>query len=260
MTFIDTHSHLYREYYQENLDEVVGRAVRSDVKQMILACVNPETPVQIAEAVNLYPDNIFALAGLHPQDVNDNYEADLEAVRSHIGDRNIVGIGETGLDFYWDKTYEVQQKAAFRQQLCWARDLHMPLSMHIRNAYPDAIEILGQFKSGELSGVIHCFSGGIQEAKWAIQHGYVIGVGGIVTFKNNKLKEMLPEIGLQHIVLETDAPYLAPVPHRGTPNESSYIPLIAQTVADVFQVSVNDVADQTTETARRIFKKLPAEQ
>ncbi len=258
MVFIDTHSHLYREYYPESLVEVVRRAVCSDVKQMILACVNPETPAQIAEAVNLYPDNVFALAGLHPQDVNGNYAADLETVKTHIGDRNIVGIGETGLDYYWDKTYGELQKVAFRQQLCWARELQLPLSMHIRNAYPEAIEILGEFKSGELSGVIHCFSGGIQEAKWAIQHGYAIGVGGIVTFKNNKLKEMLPEIGLEHIVLETDAPYLAPVPHRGTPNESSYIPLIAQTVADIFHVSVKDVADQTTENARRIFKKLPA--
>ena len=129
----------------------------------------------------------------------------------------------------------------------------MPLSLHIRSAYPDAIEILKKFKDGELRGVMHCFSGGIQEAEWAIRHGFVIGVGGIVTFKNSKLQELVKQVGLENVVLETDSPYLAPVPHRGTPNESSYIPLIAQKIAEIFEVSVKTVMEQTTETAMKIF-------
>lgn len=257
MTFIDTHTHLYREYYPENFEEVVQRAIDADVTQMILGCVNSETPAQINEAVSLFPDNMFALVGLHPEDTKENFEEELALLESHIEDRNVIGIGEIGLDYYWDRTFEKQQQEVFYRQLCWARDRQMPLSLHIRNAYPDAIQILQRFKPGELSGVMHCFSGGIQEAEWAVNRGFAIGVGGVVTFKNSKLQELLPKIGLEHIVLETDAPYMAPVPYRGKTNESSYIPLIAQKLAEIFQVSLSDVADQTTATARKIFTKLP---
>ena len=145
----------------------------------------------------------------------------------------------------------------FYRQLCWARDRQMPLSLHIRSAYSEAIGILQQFKPGELKAVLHCFSGGVQEAEWAVKRGFVLGVGGVVTFKNSKLQELLPKVGLENIVLETDAPYLAPVPHRGKPNESSYIPLIAQKLAEIFQVPVATVMEQTTENAHRIFDKLP---
>lgn len=257
MTFIDTHTHLYREYYPENFEEVVQRAIDADVTQMILGCVNSETPAQINEAVSLFPDNMFALVGLHPEDTKENFEEELALLESHIEDRNVIGIGEIGLDYYWDRTFEKQQQEVFYRQLCWARDRQMPLSLHIRNAYPDAIQILQRFKPGELSGVMHCFSGGIQEAEWAVNRGFAIGVGGVVTFKNSKLQELLPKIGLEHIVLETDAPYMAPVPYRGKTNESSYIPLIAQKLAEIFQVSLSDVADQTTANARKIFTKLP---
>lgn len=257
MTFIDTHTHLYREYYPENFEEVVQRAIDADVTQMILGCVNSETPAQINDAVSIFPDNMFALVGLHPEDTKENFEEELALLEPHIDDANVIGIGEIGLDYYWDRTYEKQQQEVFYRQLCWARDRRMPLSLHIRNAYSDAIHILQRFKPGELSGVMHCFSGGIQEAEWAVNRGFAIGVGGVVTFKNSKLQELLPKIGLEHIVLETDAPYMAPVPHRGKTNESSYIPLIAQKLAEIFQVSLSDVADQTTANARKIFTKLP---
>lgn len=257
MTFIDTHTHLYREYYPENFEEVVQRAIDADVTQMILGCVNSETPAQINDAVSIFPDNMFALVGLHPEDTKENFEEELALLEPHIDDANVIGIGEIGLDYYWDRTYEKQQQEVFYRQLCWACDRRMPLSLHIRNAYSDAIHILQRFKPGELSGVMHCFSGGIQEAEWAVNRGFAIGVGGVVTFKNSKLQELLPKIGLEHIVLETDAPYMAPVPHRGKTNESSYIPLIAQKLAEIFQVSLSDVADQTTANARKIFTKLP---
>ena len=168
----------------------------------------------------------------------------------------VVGIGEIGLDFYWSREFEAEQKEAFRRQLVWASDHKLPLSLHIRNAYAEAIAILQEFKAGELTGVMHCFSGGIQEAQWAVSHGFALGIGGIVTFKNSKIQEIVKQIGLEHLVLETDAPYLAPVPHRGKPNESAYIPLIAQKIAELLGISVKTVMEQTTANALNIFKRL----
>lgn len=257
MYYIDTHTHIYRESYPDNFEEVIRRAIDNNVTRMILGCVNRQTPEQIKEAVMMFPNNMFALVGLHPEDTKADFEDELAILEPHVDDPNVVGIGEIGLDYYWDRTYERQQLEAFYRQLCWARDRELPLSLHIRNAYSDAIGVLQQFKEGELSGVMHCFSGGIQEAEWAVKRGFALGVGGVVTFKNNKLQELLPKIGLEHIVLETDAPYMAPVPHRGKPNESSYIPIIARKLAEIFHVSIETVADQTTANARRIFTKLP---
>ena len=251
--YIDTHAHLYREYYPDNLQGVIQRAIDARVERVLLACVDAQTPPMIAEAVEMFPENIFGLIGLHPSDVRENYEEVLFELETHIEDRNIVGIGEIGLDFYHDRDFEQEQLTVFRRQLDWARDRKMPLSLHIRNGYNEAVPILNEYEPGSLSGVLHCFSGGIQEAEWAIKRGFAIGIGGIVTFKNSKLQELIPKIGLGHIVLETDAPYLAPTPHRGTPNESSYIPLIAQKIAEIMDVSVKEVMERTTENALRIF-------
>lgn len=257
MPFVDTHTHLYREYYPEDFEAVVQRAIDAGVTRMILAGVDSKTPAQMQEAVELFPDNMFTLVGLHPEEVKAENEAELALIEAHLTDRNVIGVGEIGLDYYWDRTFEKEQEEVFYRQLCWARDRQMPLSLHIRSAYSEAIGILQRFKPGELKAVLHCFSGGIQEAEWAVKRGFAIGVGGIVTFKNSKLQELLPKVGLENIVLETDAPYLAPVPHRGKRNESAYIPLVAQKIADIFQVSVNTVENQTTENAHRIFDKLP---
>ena len=256
MRFVDTHTHLYRESYPDNFEDVARRAIEAGVDKMILGCVNRETPAWLQEAVSLFPDNFFVLIGLHPEDTKADFEAELAQIEGHLDDPNVVGVGEIGLDYYWDRTFEKEQREVFYRQLCWARDRQMPLSLHIRSAYNDAIEILKQFRPGELSGVMHCFSGGIQEAEWAVKHGFAIGVGGTVTFKNSKVQDIVAHVGLDNVVLETDAPYLAPVPHRGKPNESSYIPIIAQKVADIFNVSLQTVADQTTENAYRIFTKL----
>lgn len=256
MRFVDTHTHQYRESYPDNFEEVARRAIEAGVDKMILGGVNLDTPAQMNEAVRLFPEHFFVLVGLHPEEVKAEFEDVLAQLKPHVEDANVVGIGEIGLDYYWDRTFEKEQREVFYRQLCWARDLQLPLSLHIRSAYNDAIEILKQFRPGELSGVMHCFSGGIQEAEWAVKNGFAIGVGGTVTFKNSKVQDVVAKIGLENIVLETDAPYLAPVPHRGQPNESSYIPIIAQKVADIFQVSLQTVADTTTENAYRIFTKL----
>ena len=254
--YIDTHAHLYREYYPEDLREVIQRAVDARVERVLLACVDENTPPMIADAVEMFPDNIYGLIGLHPSDVREDYEAQLAKLEPHIGDRNIVGIGEIGLDYYHDRNYEQEQQVVFQRQLDWARDRKLPLSLHIRNGYSEAIPILNQYETGSLRGVLHCFSGGVQEAEWAARHGFAIGIGGIVTFKNSKLQELIPKIGLGHIVLETDAPYLAPTPHRGTRNESMHIPLIAAKVAEVCGLTLEETARITTENSQRIFQKL----
>lgn len=254
--YIDTHSHLYREYYPSDLEDVIQRAVDANVKKIILAGVDSLTPPLIYEAVELFPENVFGLIGLHPSDVKDDYLSVLDELKSHLNDKNIVGVGEIGLDYYHDRDFETEQQNAFKHQLDWACDLQMPLSLHIRNAYSEAIPILDKYKIGSLSGVLHCFSGGIQEAEWAIKHGFALGVGGIITFKNNKLQDIVAKVGLENIVLETDAPYLAPTPHRGTTNESSYIPLIAQKIAEILDVPVKTVMEKTTENALNIFTKI----
>lgn len=256
MNFIDTHAHLYREYYPENLEEVVQRAVNQNVTQILLPCVTSSNVQEIYAAAAQFPNHLFPMIGLHPSDVNATYRDELAALETHLSDSQIVAIGEVGMDLYHDTTFVNEQRDALRTQLSWAVECHLPLSVHIRNAYPETLEVLNNFKNCGLKGVLHCFSGGIEEAKWAIKFGLKIGVGGIVTFKKNKLQELIREIGLHHLVLETDAPFLAPDPHRGTTNESAYIPIIAAKVAAVFDTTIDEVMKVTTENAWEIFPKI----
>lgn len=256
MKLIDTHAHLCKEYYPENLDEVVQRSIDAGVDRIILPGVNAAGIDEIFASTDRYKGHVFPLVGLHPEDTTAEYKTELEHIAKHLDDKRLVGIGEIGLDFYFSREFEKEQYDVFETQLGWARDRYLPLSLHIRNAYEEALPILRKFDGCGLKGVLHCFSGGIQEALWGIKFGFKLGVGGIVTFKNNKLQDIVKEVGLQHIVLETDAPYLAPVPFRGTPNESSYIPLIAAKVAEVTGESIERVAEITTENACTIFEKL----
>lgn len=257
MMFIDTHTHLYTEYYPENFDDVVLRALAAGVTQMILPCVNAGSLSYLESAVKAYPQHLFPLVGLHPSDVTEHYRDDLAAMRPWLERADVVGVGEIGLDFYHDRDFVTEQMDAFETQLGWAVEHHFPLSIHVRNAYDEAMPILQSFAKYHLKGILHCFSGGIREAEKGIEMGFMLGIGGVVTFKNNKLQDLIKEVGLQHLVLETDAPFLAPTPHRGTQNESAYIPLIAEKISDIFEVPVAEVARITTENAWRIFDKLP---
>lgn len=256
MNFIDTHAHLCTEYYPEGLDEIVQRAIDAKVDPVILPGVNAAGLPEIFASVERYKGHIFPLIGLHPEDAKEDYQEELKSISSYLDDPRIVGIGEIGLDFFFSREFEQIQYEVFETQLGWARDRKLPLSLHIRNAYEEALPLLKKFDGCGLKGVLHCFSGGIQEALWGIRFGFVLGVGGIITFKNNKLQDIVKEVGIQHIVLETDAPFLAPTPHRGTTNESSYIPLIAQKVAEVTGESTENVMKVTTENALRIFDKI----
>lgn len=257
MNYIDTHTHIYKEYYPEDFEEVVARALAAGVTQMILPCVNSASIGYIKEAVALYPENFFPLAGLHPSDVNVNFKEELSLVEKYLAEPEVVGVGEIGMDLYHDSTFVKEQMEAFEIQMGWAVDRRYPLSIHVRSAYEEAFAVLKNFSRHPLRGVMHCFSGGIREAVKVIEMGFKLGIGGVVTFKNNKLQDVVKEVGLEHLVLETDAPFLAPVPHRGTPNESAYIPLIAAKLAEVFDVSVENVRDVTTRNAWSVFDKLP---
>ena len=252
MRFIDSHGHIYREYF-EDLEKVVQQSLDAGVTKIILPCVSSFSWKDMIEAVELFPDILFPMVGLHPTDVPQDYEAELQRLLPLLDDPRVVGIGEIGMDLYHDTEMVEQQKKAFEAQLEWAVARDLPLSLHIRNAYNEAFGILRQFEGQGLRGILHCFSGGIQEAEWAIRHGFRLGIGGVITFKNNKLQDIVRQVGLEHIVLETDAPFLAPTPYRGTRNESAYIPIIAQKVADTLECSLEEVAEATTSHVETIF-------
>ena len=252
-TYIDTHAHLCEEYYHDTLDQVVQRAIDAKVDPIILPGVNAAGISELLEMADRYKGHIFPLIGLHPEDTKADYKEELQTIADYLDDKRVIGIGEIGLDFYFSREFEKEQIEVFDIQLGWAKERQMPLSLHIRNAYEEAIPVLKKYDHCGLKGVLHCFSGGIQEAQWGIRFGFALGVGGVVTFKNNKLQDIVKEVGLKNIVLETDAPYLAPVPYRGKTNESSYIPIIAQKVAEVTGESLETVMEVTTENAKRIF-------
>ena len=251
--FIDSHAHLYREYYPDDFREVIERAIEHRVEKVVLPCVSAESLPDIFEVTLQFPKNLFPLIGLHPTDVNQDYKSQLAVLEKHLSNKNVVGIGETGIDLYHDKTFYKEQFDAFEVQLNWATETCLPLSIHIRDGFNEALSVLKKFKSAQLRGILHCFSGGIQEAKWAIDNGFLLGISGVVTFKKNKLQDIVKEVGISAIALETDAPFLAPDPYRGKRNESAYIPIIAEKIAEVLEISAEEVMRITTENVERIF-------
>ena len=254
--FIDSHAHLYREYYPDDFQEVIERAIAKRVEKVILPCVSAESLPDIFEVVNQFPNNLFPLVGLHPTDVNQLYKKQLAILEKNLDDQSVAGIGETGIDLYHDKTYYAEQLTAFETQLNWAKELQMPLSIHIRDGFNEALSVLKKFKNAPLRGILHCFSGGIQEAKWAIDNGFLLGISGVVTFKKNKLQDIVKEVGISALALETDAPFLAPDPHRGMRNESAYIPIIAEKIATVLEIYVDEVMKTTTKNVEGVFRTI----
>lgn len=252
--FIDSHAHLYREYYPDDFQEVIQRAIEVGVEKIILPCVYAESLDDIFEVVHQFPKNLFPLIGLHPTDVNQDFKSQLSVLEKHLDNNLVVGIGETGIDLYHDKTFYAEQLIAFETQLHWAKETQLPLSIHIRDGFNEALSVLKKFKSAALRGILHCFSGGIQEARWAIDNGFLLGISGVVTFKKNKLQDIVKEVGINAIALETDAPFLAPDPYRGKRNESAYIPIIAEKVACVLDISIEEVMKTTSKNVEMIFK------
>lgn len=252
MIFTDTHTHLYYETDTENRKLLMDRCFENDVTRLFLPNVDSDSLELVAGLTNEYPDHCFPMIGLHPCNVKENYLDELERLHNS-GLPSVVAIGEIGIDLYWEKTTLVQQQDAFRRQINWAKELDLPIVIHCREAFDQVYEILLQEKDDKLRGIFHCFSGTIEQAHRILELGFYLGIGGVLTYKNSGLDKVVQEIDLSHIVLETDSPYLAPVPFRGKTNESSYLPYIAAKVAAIKNLRIEEVAAITTENSKRIF-------
>jgi len=253
MIFTDTHTHLYYEQDAEKQAQLMERCFESDVNRLFLPNVDVKSIAMIDELVAKYPANCFAMTGLHPCDVKEDYLALLDKIYDSIAGRKIYAIGEIGIDLYWDKSTLAIQKDAFRKQIAWAKELGLPIVIHCREAFDEVFEVLESESDEKLRGIFHCFTGNLDQAKQAINLNFYLGIGGVVTYKKSGLDLVLADIPLTDLVLETDSPYLAPVPFRGKPNESSYLVYIAQKLADIYGVSIEEIADVTTENSRKIF-------
>lgn len=251
--YIDTHTHLYEE--QLNLDEteMIERALDAGVTKMYMPNCDSGTIESMMRIAKTWPANCFPMMGLHPCYVKDNYKDELAVVADWLSKDKFYAVGEIGLDYYWDLTHTEQQKDAFAYQIDLALQYNLPIVIHSRESTQDCIDIVRSKQNGKLNGIFHCFGGTIDEAKQIIDLGFYMGIGGVVTFKKSTLPDVITAIGLSNLVLETDAPYLAPVPYRGKRNESGYIPLIAEKIGDTLQMSREEVASITTANAEKIF-------
>jgi TatD DNase family protein len=253
MTVIDTHAHLYSEEFQGDIDLVIERAQKAGVTKMYLPAIDSSETESMLALEQKFPGVCIAMMGLHPCYVKENFASELAHVKTWLDKRDFVAIGEIGLDFYWDKTFTNQQYEAFDTQMQWALDLKRPIVIHTRNAMQETIKRVKPFAQKGLKGIFHCFSGSAESAKQIIDLGFLLGIGGVITYKNAGLPEILETVGLEHLVLETDAPYLTPVPFRGKRNESSYLTYIISKLAAAKAVSEMEVAAITTANAEKTF-------
>jgi TatD DNase family protein len=253
MILVDTHTHLYETQFDEDRAAMIQRAFDQNVQKMIIPNVDTSTIQPMLEICNAYPNHIFPMLGLHPCYVKEaTYKKELDIIKKHITPSNPIAIGEIGIDLYWDKSTLEIQKEAFEIQCNWALDYNLPIAIHSRESTTLIIEILKKRKQNP-KGVFHCFTGSFEEANEIIKLGFYLGIGGVLTYKNTNLRETLSKIDLAHLVLETDAPYLPPVPFRGKRNESAYTSIIAETLASVYQKDLTEIARKTTENTVTLF-------
>ena len=253
---IDTHTHLYSEEFDEDRPAVIDRAVAKGVSQFYLPAIDSETHDKMLALEQDYPDRIFSMMGLHPCYVKpETWEHELKIVEQYLNKRNFPAIGEIGIDLYWDKTTLDIQVKAFETQIDWAIERDLPIVIHTRDSFDEVFEVLERKKHPGLRGIFHCFSGNLEQARQAVERNFLLGIGGVVTFKNGKIDQFLHEIPLDNIVLETDSPYLAPVPFRGKRNESSYLDLVVGKLVDVYGKDYSEIDRITTENALRLFGK-----
>ena len=253
MNIIDTHTHLYLKQFNEDIDLVIKRSKEIGVNKFIFPAIDSSYFDSMHILKNKYPDNIYLMSGLHPTNVKENFNNELEFVVNALKTQDYVAIGEIGIDLYWDKSFLNEQQDAFTFQIRLAIKHDLPIVIHCREAFDEIFEILDKENCNKLRGVFHCFTGTIEQAKRAIDLGFVLGIGGVVTFKNGGIDKFLNQIDLKHIVLETDSPYLAPVPNRGKRNESSYIMYVVEKLSEIYGVSNEEIADVTTKNAEKVF-------
>ncbi|WP_347066735.1 TatD family hydrolase [Flavobacterium sp. WV_118_3] len=253
MTLTDTHTHLYSEEFDQDRDEMIARAIAAGVTRFFVPSIDSTYTEKMYALEKAYPGHIYLMMGLHPCYVKENYKEELAHVEAALAQREFKAIGEIGIDLYWDKTTLEIQKIAFRYQIQLAKKYKLPINIHCREAFDEIFEVLELEKSDELFGIFHCFSGTYEQALQAISYNMKLGIGGVVTFKNGKIDQFLNQIDLKHLVLETDSPYLAPVPYRGKRNESGYTRLVAEKLAELYQLPVAEIARITTENSKAIF-------
>jgi len=259
---IDTHSHIYLDHFKADIDAAMKRCLEHDVSKIIVPNIDVASIKQIEQLCTAYPTICLPAMGVHPCSIQADWEEVLATVKHYIDtlldrlpQKKIYGIGEIGLDYYWDTTFKTEQQAALKMQIEWAKALNLPIILHARNSFDDLFSIVSEMKDEDLTGIFHCFGGTIEEAQKIMQLGnFYMGIGGVVTYKNNQaLRDVLQEVPLEYLVLETDSPYLSPMPYRGKRNESSYVVYVAEMLATIKQVGLDEITEVTTSNARKIF-------
>ncbi|MBG6111862.1 TatD DNase family protein [Flavobacterium sp. CG_9.10] len=253
MTITDTHTHLYSEEFDQDRDEMIQRAINAGVSRFFIPAIDSTCTKAMYDLEKNYPDNVFLMMGLHPTYVKENYLEELMHVENELKKRKFYAIGEIGIDLYWDKTHLEEQQIAFRSQIRLAKKYKLPIVIHCREAFDEIFQILEDEQSADLFGIFHCFSGTYEQALRAISYNMKLGIGGVVTFKNGKIDQFLNQIELKHIVLETDSPYLAPIPFRGKRNESGYLVHVVDKLAQIYSLSANEIAEVTTQNSKAVF-------
>ncbi len=254
MIFTDTHTHLYSDAFADDRKETINRAISKGITRFFIPAIDSEYAQAMFDLEAMFPSNIFLMMGLHPTNVQpETYKAELDFVEKELQRRKYYAVGEIGVDLYWDKTTLGIQQEAFQQQIQWAKEYNLPINIHCRDAFNEVFEVLELEKDTNLKGVFHCFTGTEEQALQAISYNLKLGIGGVATFKNGKIDQFLNKIALEHIVLETDSPYLAPVPYRGKRNESAYIVNIAERVSEIYALPIETIAQQTTANSVAVF-------
>jgi len=253
---IDTHTHLFVKQFDKDRDQVVRRAKAEGVEKFLLPNIDTGSITRLKKTVAEYPGEMFPMMGLHPTSVKENYREELKIIEKELHEGTYYGIGEIGMDFYWDTTFAKEQEEVFRTQLNWAKETGLPVSIHIRNTFPEVLRIVKEEQDGRLKGVFHCFTGTYEQALQAIDLNMWLGIGGVVTFKNGKIDTFLDKIPVENIVVETDAPWLTPAPFRGKRNEPAYLKYVVEKLAEIYHTTPKEIACITTHNAMDVFGEL----
>ena len=254
MIITDTHTHLYSEQFDQDRKLVIQKALDAGVSRFFIPAIDSSYTKSMLTLEKDFPKNVFLMMGLHPTSVKDNYKEELNLVKEWLDKRNFYAVGEIGIDLYWDKTHLKEQQDAFKTQIEWAKEKNLPIVIHCREAFDEIFEVLDEVKDEKLHGIFHCFTGTLEQARRAMSFNMKLGIGGVVTFKNGGIDKFLNEIELKNIVLETDAPYLAPAPFRGKRNESAYIINILDKLVDIYKLTPQEIADITTQNSKDVFR------
>lgn len=250
---IDTHAHIYTKDFKEDIDQVMSEALSAGVDKILLPNIDLSSMQDVIHLSKSYPSNCYPMVGLHPCDVKEDYKTQLDALYEMIPEVKPIGIGEIGIDLYWDTTFVKEQKDAYRQQIQWSKEHGLPFVIHSRDSLEDTIGIVEEMQDGSLRGIYHCFNGTVEQGKRIIDLGFYLGIGGVVTFKNAGVDKTVAQLPIDNMVLETDAPYLTPTPHRGKRNEPKYIQHVAEKLSDLFDISIKEVDRITTLNAESLF-------